>query len=218
MQGFIARIALLATVLIAASQASAEDCNQPAADLLEDRHSYFLLDSAPASTELHRQITQFADHLAGRWRGHSELSECTGHFSDPAATASSFEVDAEISLAHSGAIKLEAEKLRATDRVLKLDRLFFSPELNKYRQGRERGWRSYEITFISPTRMVFSEKYRVKNLRLATTPRAPNSANATRLIHEIKEISLHRDALSVGRSLYVNGHFVAREDWQLERS
>lgn len=210
-------------------------CNTFAAGYTEDAERYFHLDTGTGLDGQPKQmIVDLATLLDGNWRGHSSALNCVGHYTNGRPEASHYAVRARITRKFNGAIKLEAEQ--ADKRSVKLTKLYLAPELERANSA---SWKNYSIEFISPTRIKFDHKYRTGNgdprdtffdAALRFPDRTPcveelyrenicynNSVNSSRLIHEIKEINLQNDQLTVDHSLFMNGLFVSHEQWSLER-
>ncbi len=236
-----AATALLCSVKSFASN-SASECNTYAAGYEQDVHGYFQLDTGRGLSGQSEQLVKaLAGLLDGKWRGNSSAINCVGHYSRSDAETTHYSVEAEVSRKLNGALKLEAEQ--SNRRSVKLTRLYLTPELDRVTVANSR---NYSIEFLSPTRVRFDHKYRARNgvteedvPRFSPDPRSPEEAlrfperaycldanpsqrevtcNSTRLIHEIKEIDLNDDQLTVDHRLFMNGLFVSHEKWMLKRS
>lgn len=217
---------------------AAPACNTFASGYTEDADRYFHLNSGTGlGDQPVERVADLARLLDGEWRGHSSGLNCVGHYTRSQSQATRFEVRAEITRKFNGAIKLEAEQSDA--RRVKLTRLYLAPELARSNAPM---WQNYTIEFLSPTRVKFDHKYRTRDgdqsdrffdevadfperaacvaeLHPETGPQVCGSdINSSRLIHEIKEIHLDDDQLTVDHSLFMNGLFVSHERWLLERS
>ncbi len=190
------------------SPAGATDCNQPAPTLdVSNQASYFDFGAVPIDSRQQQQLIDFASRLSGRWSGMQTELLCTGHLKLPMETATQYQVDAEITGQHNGAIKLEAEK--ETRRKVKIERVFLSPTFSDSRANRPTG----SVTFADDNSIVFSDKYHVRNGRLAHAA----LRNSVRTVEELKKIMLIDDTLTIDRQTYVNGHLVSQDAWALVR-
>ncbi len=236
-------LSLLFTAPVFASQCND---NAPLADLENVENGYFNLDGNPISDRDKAKLEKLATKLRGHWKGIELTKECVGHFSNPSEELQHYEVRAEITRHDTGAIRLQAEKERQSDHVIKLDTMFISPEIDAV-YGRIQGW--HTLDFISEDTMIFSHKSRVANgatlnfdrlqafyadgqletifptgsqqtttVTGAIAPLPPTSIGTSRLLHEVKKIELRANKLIVDRKLFVNGFFVEQNGWTLERS
>lgn len=223
-KNFISQMGAIACLALAGS-VHAVECNHlaPGNDLATE--DYYLLDEPAIDLPTIKQADKFAKRLAGRWHGTQLELSCKGHFTSPHKDYNQYRISAEISTHFNGGIRLEAEKERESDRTIKIEKMFFTPETKKDRLGREIGWRSYVVEFIDDNTLLLIDKYRVRNrvrnagvspqLRAVST--VPGVTGATRLLHEVKKITLDKNSLKIDRTLYVNGYFVAQDGWLLER-
>lgn len=181
--------------------AFSSECNDnaPLADPDNIENGYYNLDGHAITDRDRARLEKFATVLRGHWQGIELAKECVGHFSAPTEDMQRYQVRAEITRHDTGAIRIQAEKERQSDRVLKLDTMFISPETD-LEYGRLHGWHTLE--FIDDNTVIFSEKSRVGN---------------SRLLHVVKKIQLRNNKLTVDRKLYVNGYFVEQNGWILER-
>lgn len=192
-------------LLLFTATAHANECNDiaPLADHSNVENGYFDVNGHSITEADRTRLEKLAGALRGHWRGVELVKECVGHFKTPTEELQRYRVDAEITRHPTGAIRIEAEKARQSDNVLKLDTLFISPEID-LDYGRAHGWHTLE--FIDDNTVIFSEKSRVL------------SGNTfARFLHTVKKIELRENKLTVDRLLYVNGHFVEQNGWILER-
>ncbi len=211
-----------AFLLVASGSVYAIECNDLAPGNDSQSDQYFHLDEPAIDAPTIKLTREFAKRLAGKWWGTQLEVSCKGHYTSPYKDYNQYRISAEISQHFNGAIRLEAEKERESDRTLKIEKVFFSPEIEKYRLGREVGWRSYTVDFSDKNTLVMVDKYRVRNFPLspllAAATAAPGVTSATRLLHEIRKVKIENNTLKIDRQLFVNGHFVAQDGWLLERS
>ncbi len=205
------------TLLAASSSAFAIQCD----DLypVDPGTDYYSLDEPALDNETTQKIKDFARQVNGRWVGSGLEIDCGISNGITHPTITSFDIDAEITQHWLGAIILRAEK--ENEDKLALERVYVSPEIEKERQGREKGYRSYSVNFSSPNTIVFNEKYRVNNVISpdpAVLSALPVGQGFQRLIHEIKTVTLENNKLTMNRDLYVNGHFVSQQEWLLNKS
>jgi hypothetical protein len=238
-------IAATALVFSFKGYAADDSCNTYASGFTENAETYFHLDTGSGlNGQSDERVTDLAERLQGKWRGHSSAINCVGHYLESTAQKTDYAVEAEVIHKFNGALKLEAEQ--SGSRSVKLTKLFLAPELKRQNAP---DWRHYSIEFLSPNRMRFNHKYRARSG--VTDPGVPSffpmalqfparaecteyfhrrSVNRptdvltdalcspTRLIHEIKEIELQEDQLTVHHRLFMNGLFVSQEKWMLNRS
>jgi len=238
---------ILVSAMAATGTATANQCEAryiaPDQSEPQANDDYYHMDGIAVDDKTRDQLEEFADLLDGRWMGTGIDVDCSTSNGESHSTITSYDIDAEIEQHFQGAIVLRAEK--ETSRKVKLETIFFSPEIEKQRQGLQKGHRSYTVTFSEPNTLVFEEKYRVYNRRPAgqlpanmrLVARAPtrckNPTGVTqligtnarifecgfqRMIHDIKTVSIENHKLTINRDLYVNGHFVAQQEWQLNKA
>lgn len=212
-----ATIPVILFPLIFTAPVVASECNDnaPLADPENIENGYFNLADHSIADSDRARLEKLAVELRGHWRGIELAIECVGHYSAPNEDMQQYQVRAEISRHETGAIRIQAEKERLSDRVLKLDTLFISPETDA-EYGRLHGW--HTLDFIDDHTVIFSEKSRVANGKSRLFAElAPTAIGTNRLLHVIKKIELRGNKLTVDRKLYVNGYFVEQNGWILER-
>lgn len=199
------RALITAAPLLLSTVAYASECNDlaPQADPTNTENGYFNLQGHDLNPENRSRLEKFSVALSGTWRGTELAKTCVGNHKSPTSQLDRYPVNAEISRHATGAVRMDAEKERLSDRAVKLDTLFLTPESDT-EYGRAHGWHTLE--FLDENTIVFSEKSRVHN-----------GNNFARLIHEIKKVQLADNKLTIDRKLYVNGHFVEQNGWILSR-
>lgn len=199
----------------------AMQCDEPHQGNITD--SYYDLDKSELEQETYLGLNDLAEHLDGRWQGTALEVNCGVADTTPLARIENYEIDAEISQHHLGSIIVRAQK--ESRRKVQLENLFIAPEIERdmerQRQGDERHFPSYSIEFSSPNKMVFDHKYRAfKSPPYGQPPFVASHVpgkRGTRLIHEIKTVSLDNNLLTISRDVYVNGYFVSQQEWQLKK-
>lgn len=175
------------------------------------------------------EVRKFTDKLDGRWHGTGLDFRCFISEDTTRTTIDSFDVDAEIDKHFQGALVMELQQENSEQ--VNIDRIFLSPSteldpslesgLKINTHGQKTGRSSFTVDLSLPGTLVFGEKYTrfiprptfdglTRSLRLG----APF---ATRLVHEIKTVSLNHSELTVHRDVYVNGKFVSQQQWQLKK-
>lgn len=194
-----------APLLLLSTFAVASECNDfaPLADPENPENGYFNLQGQPLSEANRLQLEKLSAALTGKWRGTQLAKTCEGHHESPTSHLERYPVNAEISRHATGAVRMDAEKERLSDRVVKLDTMFLTPESDT-EYGRTPGWHTLE--FLDDNTVVFSEKSRVRN-----------GNNFARMIHKIKKVQLVDNKLTVDSKVYVNGYFVEQTGWSLSR-
>lgn len=213
----LASSCLILTSLVFSSAAMANQCDElhPTTD-----DDYYHLDLPAVDSSTTNQLRDFASKLDGRWRGSALEIECGISDGENLSSVRNYELDAEISQHFLGAIIVRAEK--DSPRKRSLDKIFLSPEIDKQRQGKKIGYRSYSVEFSDANTMVFNEKYRVHNNGPLVEFRDARHVNRQRpvfqrMVHEVKSVKLENNKLHINRDLYVNGHFVSQQEWTLTR-
>ncbi len=216
---------LSALALSMSSTAMAKQCDEIFTE--PDGDDYYQLNKTLIDKNTTQQIRSFADQLDGsKWRGTGIEVECGRSNGETLSTISNFDIDAEIRMHFLGSIILDAEK--ESRHKVQLEKIFITPEIEKHNQGMQVANRSYSIEFSNPNTLVFNDKYRVRNATINTTRSTPlNNSNSvsrqrsetgTRMVHEIKSVKLANNTLKISRDVYVNGHFVSNQEWQLKRA
>lgn len=218
--------------LIFSMSVFASECNDnaPLADPENIENGYFNLDNHSITGSDRAKLEKLAVKLRGHWQGIELVKTCNGHFKSPDEDRQRYQVRAEVSRHATGAIRVQAEKERESDRVLQLDTMFISPETDA-EYGRLQGW--HTLDFIDNNTVIFSEKSRVasgiKHKRQfgwpsvfsgangVFAPLAPTAIGNSRLLHVVQKIQLSGNKLTVDRKLYVNGYFLEQNGWILER-
>lgn len=213
-------------LLTLAGAASAEPlCNTLAEEFSANPEDYFQLNHAevePTDPAIFEQLTM----LAGDWDGHSSEINCKGRPPLSKAQASDFEVEATIDQNWRGELSMKAEKEQ--QRVLKLEQIWLTPELASNREHRHMRTLSERTVQQGDNGVVVRHKYRARNGGLGAGLTPVNRAvclyggeladcRSTRLVDEVKTLSWTENTLSIQRDTYVNGQFVSRQDWQLNR-
>jgi len=206
----VAAIALLATCTLASGNTYADQCGEAFQQQADG--DYFNIQQTLLDDATLNQVHSFIQLLDGRWQGTGLEVKCGTSDDQVPTIISNYDVDAEIMQHFLGSSIMEVE--RETSRFVSLDRIYISPETEKYQQGQRTGQHSYsvELTQSDTSTMVFDEKYRL------FIPRGERR-NAVRLVHEIKTVSLNQadGTLTVNRDVYINGRFTAQQEWQLTR-
>lgn len=199
------RALIVAAPLLLGTAVNASECNDlaPFKDPADAENGYFTVQGRSLNPENRHRLEKFSVALRGFWRGTELAKTCVGHHHSPASHLTRYTVASEISRHATGAVRMDAEKERLSDRTVKLDTLFLTPESDA-EYGRALGWHTFE--FLDDNTVVFSQKSRVRN------------GNAfARIIHEIKKVQLIDNKLTIDRKLYVNGYFVEQNGWMLSR-
>ncbi len=193
---------------------------------------YFNIEPVFINDETVEQVRQFTSSIDGRWHGTGLDIRCVviaDQYSDAESltTVETFDVDAEFEKHFLGALVMEIQQ-ENKDQV-NLDQIVLSPvtELDPSLEtglkwnphGQKTGHRNFRVDLSSPGTLVFDEKYRRFQQPPVDNNRRPTNDPflAVRLIHEIKTVSVDQTELTVNRDVYVNGRFVAQQQWQLER-
>ena len=217
-------LALTSVLMMASNLAYAIQCDELYPQ--DSDSDYYNLHQPRVAKETYLELNNLADQLDGRWHGTGIEVNCGVSDGESLAIVENFDIDAEIEQHFLGSIIVRAEK--ESKRKVALDRIFLSPqserELEKIRQGYEPELPSYTVEFSSPNTLVFDHKYRASNglpsndaLNPYWITSSPLVDRARRLVHEIKTVSLDNDQLNINRDVYVNGHFVSQQEWQLKR-
>lgn len=206
-----------------------------------ENSDYFQLKPILFDDAVYDQVRHFGDRLNGRWYGTLLDIRCLDTYEESHTSVKSFRVDAEIEKHFQGAVIMEVHQENAEE--TSLDRVFLAPETELdpildlsdqlvVTNGQRTGHRSYQLDFSIPDTLIYNDKYRrlanrsevverfielqmVETLE-ETEGRRP-APFGQRLVHEIKTVSIKEAELTVYRDVYVDGHFVAQQHWQLRR-
>lgn len=197
---------LAVLVLTMTNPAHSGECNSlaPLADPDNAENGYFDLSGNPIDSNTSHQIDKIAKFLRGEWVGTQMVKSCKGHFKSPEPEIHTFQVKADITQHHTGAVRLEAEKESKTERVVKLETYFVTPQIDTSR-GFEQDWHTIDVP--DENTIIFSEKSRTLN------------ANGfTRLIHQVRKLQLQdSNTVTLDTKLYVNSFLVEQTGWTLRR-
>ena len=161
------------------------------------------------------QANAFGGQLTGRWTGTVVRETCKGHFRNPELVKKNYKLRAEGQFLYNGDFRLEAEL--ESPRVYKTQKLFLSKK------------RTHSIEQIDASTWVFTEKYRARGANLILNDDLPPgpfvtpsealsvTGHTSRIVHEVKTIRVKGNKGTVDHAVYVNGFFVSRDSWKLNR-
>ncbi len=213
------KLIFLFTILLSKSVIAAS-CYDPSPNLVDQGDEYYNLEEAiTLSNDAQNQIKSLFEQLRGNWIGQGTHSECYGSDSAP---------DERINQVK---LKLKTESNNALHIV-------FNTEIKNIDNGITRQERInligknpiFSFETMTDNHIVFSEKYRTstgvlkQNKKPSTTEKnSTPSENEkqkkkrfTRLVENVYEIKLINNRLLFIKYYYINGVYVAKDDWLLD--
>lgn len=178
----------------------AATCYDPSPNLADQADEYYNLEKAiTLSNAEQNQIKSIFEQLRGNWSGQGTHTECYGSDSAPDERVSQVK------------LKLKTESNNALH-------IAFNTEIKNTDNGITRQERIdligpnpiFSFEAIADNHIVFSEKYRT-----ATGVVKQDKKRFTRLVENIYEIELTRNQLHFIKYYYINGVYVAKDDWLL---
>ena len=212
------KLIFLSTILLSKSVIAAS-CYDPSPNLADQADEYYNLEEAiTLSNEEQNQIKALFEQLRGNWTGQGTHSECYGPDSAP---------DERINQVK---LKLKTESNNALH-------IAFNTEIKNTDNGITRQERMdligpnpiFSFEAIADNHIVFSEKYRtatgvLKQNKKPSTSEKNNTPSEvekqkkkrfTRLVENVYEIKLMENQFHFIKYYYINGIYVAKDDWLL---
>ena len=213
------KLIFLCTIFFSKSVIAAS-CYDPSPNLAYQADEYYDLEKAiTLSNEEQNQIKSLFEQLSGKWTGQGTHSECYGPDSAP---------DERINQVK---LKLKTESNNALH-------IAFNTEIENTDNGITRQERMdligpnpiFSFEAITDNHIVFSEKYRTAtgvlkpNKKPSTSDKNTNQSEVekqkkkrfTRLVENVYEIKLMDNQLHFIKYYYINGVYVAKDDWLLD--
>ncbi len=186
---------LLSKSVIAAS------CYDPSPNLGDQGDEYYNLEEAiTLSNDAQNQIKSLFEQLRGRWSGQGTHMECFGPDSAPEERISNIKLNLKTESNDSLHIAFNTEIKNSDNGVTTSERIDLIGQ-NPI----------FSFDAVANNHIIFSEKY-----RSASGVAKKDKKRFTRLIENIYEIKLMNNQLHFSKHLYLNGTYVAKDDWLLD--
>jgi len=225
-------LAILSSMMIFSGNVAAKDCYELSPYLEESEDDYYNLEETiKLKDEEEKALITFLKGVTGKWKGEGIYKECRGPDRAPRTLTSSATIKAKINAAASTKLDVVAEKRIVAKRIKRSDK-FALPNLAN----------TYNFHFANTHTLIFSEKYRRSN-QLNVKPEEPKASSNTisiiekidnpdatpipkkatkkpssRLVETIYKVERQGKRLTITRSFYTNGVYVAEEKWSMQAS
>ncbi len=224
--------ALLCCGFLFSQQAVAKDCYEQSPFLAESEDDYYNLeDTVALSAKEKATLATLLKGIQGKWKGTGQYTECRGPDRAPRTLSKTAAIEAKILSASKTKVNVHA-KIHIKEKRIKRTEKLDIPNLTNV----------YALSFTKNGALIFSERYRRSNAR-NVKPKKPKASSNTvsiidkiinidatpapkkqtkklssRLVEVIYEVRRDGPTLSIIRSHYTNGVYVAEEKWALRKN
>lgn len=208
--------------LFLSSIATAATCYDPSPNLANQGDEYYNLEEPITLSNAEQdQIQSLFEQLRGNWNGQGTHLECLGPDSAPEERLNNVKLSLKTESNNSQHIAFNAEIKNLGNRVTRQEKIDLIGQTP-----------IFAFESIANNHIVFSEKYRtasgvVKQNKKPLTSEKTSTASGTekknkkrftRLIENVYEINLTGNNLHFIKYYYINGIYVAKDDWLLNAS
>ena len=193
---------LLLCVLFLASNAFATDCYEKSPNFANQEDEYYNFENPiTLSNDEQNQVNSLFKQLRGKWKGKGIHIECLGPDNAPEERKNNTKIKTKAESGGSLSLSFNSEIKNLDNSVThneRTDLLGNNPIFSFESRG------SHHI--------VFAEKYRSSN-----TTRNHDNKRFSRLVENVYEIKLNNGQLHLIKLYYINGIYVAKDEWNLSR-
>ncbi len=197
--GTCIKLIFLCTILLSKS-VTAASCYDPSPNLADQADEYYNLEEAiTLSNEEQNKIKSLFEQLRGNWTGQGTHSECFGPDSAPDERTNQVKLKLKTESNNAMHIALNAEIKNTENGITRQERMdLIGPNP------------LFSFEAMTDNHIIFSEKYRT-----ATGLVKQNKKRLTRLVENVYEIKLMENQFHFIKYYYINGVYVAKDDWLL---